>query len=265
MNLRVRAAAMDDAETLLAWRNDSGTMRYSFVKYLVRREDHEAWLRRALDDPKRRLCIVDDEWPGWGPVGTYRLDHVGSDLVEVSLTVAPEHRGRGYATPVILLATRHAVSLGAMTVIAHISVENAPSLRAFQRAGFALQEQAPLAGGVFSTWTIGYADVAAGLCGLCKRGVVHHTNSSYSIGGGDRRVVWDIHAVDDPGGVGLQECLAGDVLLAWERFRPSAGEHGAAGDPRTGIRHLMKHSPVEEHVRDTYASAPEDWESEAKR
>ena len=55
---------------------------------------------------------------------------------------------------------------------------------------------------------------ARAVCPLCRRGVPHHTNSASSIGrGDDRHVVWDLHAVDDPGGVGLAECLAAAI---WE-------------------------------------------------
>lgn len=44
----------------------------------------------------------------------------------------------------------------------------------------------------------------------CQRGVPHHTNSISSIGGGDRFVVWDLHAVPNPGGVELAECTDPD-------------------------------------------------------
>lgn len=57
------------------------------------------------------------------------------------------------------------------------------------------------------------AERAAVLCPRCAQGVPHHTNSATSIGGGDRHPVWDLHAVEDSGGVGLEECLAAAI---WE-------------------------------------------------
>lgn len=44
-------------------------------------------------------------------------------------------------------------------------------------------------------------------CPHCARGVLHHTNSLTSIGGADRYTIWDLHEVEDAGGVGLAECL----------------------------------------------------------
>jgi len=51
-------------------------------------------------------------------------------------------------------------------------------------------------------------------CRLCAEGVPHHTHSVTSIGGGDRRLVLDLHAVSDSGGVGLAECTASSILAA---------------------------------------------------
>lgn len=55
-------------------------------------------------------------------------------------------------------------------------------------------------------------------CEHCKAGVPHHTNSETSIGGADRHMIYDIHAVEDTGGVGLAECL--DAHLFDERLLP---------------------------------------------
>lgn len=61
--------------------------------------------------------------------------------------------------------------------------------------------------------------LASNHCHLCAIGTPHHTNARSSIGGEDRHPIYDLHAVEDSGGVGLAECLAGDLWLAWERAR----------------------------------------------
>lgn len=58
---------------------------------------------------------------------------------------------------------------------------------------------------------------AAALCPHCAAGVPHHTNSAMSIGGADRHPIYDLHAIDDASGVGLTECLAGDLWFEAER------------------------------------------------
>ena len=59
--------------------------------------------------------------------------------------------------------------------------------------------------------------LARSVCPLCAVLTPHHTNAEGSIGGGDRHPIYDLHAVEDASGVGLVECLAGDLWLAWER------------------------------------------------
>lgn len=51
-------------------------------------------------------------------------------------------------------------------------------------------------------------DAARAICPLCAQHVPHHTNAGGSIGGGDRHPIYDLHAVEDAGGVGLAECTA---------------------------------------------------------
>lgn len=63
---------------------------------------------------------------------------------------------------------------------------------------------------------------AAVICPHCAAGAPHHTNSRTSIGGADRIPVYDLHEVDDTGGVGLAECLAYDAV--WKSSEPLTPE-----------------------------------------
>ena len=81
-------------------------------------------------NPARALMVVTRRGRR---LGTYRLDGLGSAAVEVSLTVAPEWRGRGLAREIIALALRHARRHGyaGAAVCAQVRAENTPSLIAF--------------------------------------------------------------------------------------------------------------------------------------
>ena len=48
------------------------------------------------------------------------------------------------------------------------------------------------------------------LCLHCALGAPHHTVGFEGIGDGRRQTVYDIHEVEDSGGVGLAECTAYD-------------------------------------------------------
>jgi len=125
----VRVAALADSALLLAWRNDSRTRAWSRTPTPVAPAEHVAWLTRVLDDPDRRLLVA--EFDG-EPVGTVRFDRDG-DVWEVSITVAPEARGRRLAVPILIAAER---TLGPATIRANVHRDNVASLALFERAGY---------------------------------------------------------------------------------------------------------------------------------
>lgn len=137
ISVGVRAAAPADSALLLAWRNDSQTRAWSRTTDPVTPAEHETWLTRVLADPDRRLLVAeldgefDSEFDG-RPVGTVRFDRDGGAW-EVSITVAPDARGRRLAVPILLAAEQ---SLGPATVRATVHRDNAASLALFERAGY---------------------------------------------------------------------------------------------------------------------------------
>jgi RimJ/RimL family protein N-acetyltransferase len=125
----VRAATDADTEQLLTWRNDDETRRWSRTSEPVSAADHREWLSRVLADEDRRLLIAEHHGH---PVGTVRFDR-GGDTWEVSITIAPQARGRRLALPVLLAAER---ALGPATIRATVHSDNTASRRIFDRAGY---------------------------------------------------------------------------------------------------------------------------------
>ena len=133
--MKLRLAERDDAERLFEWRNDSTTRLNSISSEPVSWPDHVAWLEQSLSMPERALYVaeVDGE-----PIGTVRLDL--ADVAIISITVAPEHRGRGLAVPMIEAGCDKVQD---MSVVAEIRPSNVASIRAFERAGFVPDGSAP--------------------------------------------------------------------------------------------------------------------------
>ena len=90
----VRPVTLGDAELLWRWRNDPATRENSRSHEPVPLEAHLDWLRAALLRADRHLLVGEAQG---SPVGTVRWDHEGQGEWEVSITVAPESRGRGVA------------------------------------------------------------------------------------------------------------------------------------------------------------------------
>jgi len=91
--LNIRPVTLDDARVLFNWRNDPLTRKNSRTQDEVPWENHVAWLGKRVrgEVPSCKLYIAEDAGV---PVGTVRADEEGG-VVEISYTVAPDHRGKG--------------------------------------------------------------------------------------------------------------------------------------------------------------------------
>lgn len=98
-------------------------------------DEHEDWLARVLGDPDSELWIAESEGR---PVGQVRVTSAADGWAELHVTVAPEGRGRGIGAAMIALAVQRVAAGGGAGLVAHVKEGNRSSLRAFQRAGFAL-------------------------------------------------------------------------------------------------------------------------------
>jgi RimJ/RimL family protein N-acetyltransferase len=131
--VRLRPALSSDAITLWRWRNDPQTRAASFADGVIELADHERWLQDTLGRADRRLYVAHAEGRD---VATARLDVEGTEAV-VSVTVAPEWRGRGIGTHVLrALVTEAFDGAGLRRLVARVKADNAASRAAFEHAGF---------------------------------------------------------------------------------------------------------------------------------
>lgn len=134
--LAARPATSEDALMLLRWRNDPSVRAVSRSSEPVPWSSHRAWLAHVLEDPDRRLYVTEQAGIRVGTVRFDRLDDGGE--WEVSITLAPEARGRGLAGAVLAAAEEaFAADQPDATLVAAILPDNAPSQRLFVRAGYA--------------------------------------------------------------------------------------------------------------------------------
>ena len=125
--VRLRPATIEDAAFVFALRTDAEVQRQSFGSAPTW-EQHREWLVAAIDDPRRRLLIIECESV---PVGQVRLDRIDEHEI-VSLAISEPARGQG-------VGRRALGALAALTtvdLVAHIKPDNARSLATFSSAGF---------------------------------------------------------------------------------------------------------------------------------
>ncbi len=132
-DLVARAATVDDGPKLFEWRNDPGVRRNSRSRDELDWGSHSDWLERSLQNPDRRLLIVESDGM---PIATCRWDRRSADEWEISITIAPESRGRGLAASVLRAAESALVAQPPVRVVATVHRDNTASRRLFERAGY---------------------------------------------------------------------------------------------------------------------------------
>ncbi|MEK7551841.1 MAG: GNAT family N-acetyltransferase [Patescibacteria group bacterium] len=103
LTLTLRPATIADALMLLEWRNDEETRRQSVNMDKVLLETHLPWLEKVIANPNRKLMIAELEGT---PVGTVRLD-IEEPRSELSWTIAPKMRGKGFGTLMVIEAVKY--------------------------------------------------------------------------------------------------------------------------------------------------------------
>jgi RimJ/RimL family protein N-acetyltransferase len=131
--VRLRAATLADAAQLYRWRVDAETVRQSIAPPPASVDEHRGWLERQLRDPRVALYVAHDE-ERRADVGAVRIDRRSDDEAEISITVDPAHRGRGYSHELIACGVHAA---GVPRIVARVKPDNLRSLRAFRALGFA--------------------------------------------------------------------------------------------------------------------------------
>ncbi len=134
----LRPGLPEDVDRVFEWANDPVTRKVSFNTGPVPYAGHVAWFATQLESDQRNLFIAMD---GDEPVALVRLDQASGDRsCIVSINVAPSARGRGIGTRVLVAAGPVAATLGFERVDAYIRPSNVASIRAFEKAGYALAD-----------------------------------------------------------------------------------------------------------------------------
>jgi RimJ/RimL family protein N-acetyltransferase len=134
LELQLRPVTMADARRIWVWSNDRETRRHSFCTAAIPWSDHLPWLERKLADPRCRFYIAETDGR---PIGQVRFDREDDDSAVISISIDPDHRGRGLGTAAIRAAIARLQQDAPVTVVhALIKKTNPASLRAFHNAGF---------------------------------------------------------------------------------------------------------------------------------
>jgi RimJ/RimL family protein N-acetyltransferase len=132
--LRLSRATANDTRLLWEWANEPAVRRASFRSEPIPWDDHVRWFQARLPDPRFAPYIAWDAADE--PVGMIRFD-IDGDTATVGVSVAAQHRGKGYAPLLIRAGVATVMRETAVSAVrALVKPDNQPSLRAFTTAGF---------------------------------------------------------------------------------------------------------------------------------
>ena len=154
-----REAQDTDSELIRNWRNEPSTRSASFNSASVSVSEHHNWFQEKLSSNLTDIWVVelDDQ-----PIGQVRFDfEPTNDEATISISLAPECRGKRWSTPIIETACRKVfLSDDVETINALIKPENTASIKAFTQAGFIDQSQIALHGNTAKRFIMTRASVS---------------------------------------------------------------------------------------------------------
>lgn len=130
----LREATIEDSELLFKWVNDPDTRGNSFDTHIISRKEHEDWFAGVMADTKHILYIMMREET---PIGQVRYE-LSNNTAEISYSISPQERGKGYGKLIIHLAVMKIKSdYPEITKIrALVKPQNEASISCFEHNGF---------------------------------------------------------------------------------------------------------------------------------
>lgn len=136
----IRQAIESDSKNIWEWRNDPLTRKNSIDQREITWEGHCQWYAKSLKTENRKIYVGIDESTGTA-IGMVRFDINAADFTaDTSINLNPIWRGEGISSQFLRLAIDEIQRDQALVLIAEIKPDNKPSIKCFERCGFALYE-----------------------------------------------------------------------------------------------------------------------------
>ena len=136
--IRYRKARIEDCVDLFNWRKDKVTRANSRRTWILPLEYHQ----QLLKNPQKDLFILLKQDR---KLGMIQFDkEKGKNYVEISITLAPNERRKGYSSKAINLLSSYYLNKHNLDYIfAEIKRKNLYSIKAFRNAGYSFYKKSP--------------------------------------------------------------------------------------------------------------------------
>lgn len=133
--LSFRKATLADTKLYFDWANDSSVREQSYNSNAIDFENHKKWFESKLEDVSCMMLLFQNEEKS--NVGQIRIQKENQNQALIGISIAVEHRGKGLAKEMLLLASDYfLVNNKEYLINAYIKEQNKSSKQAFEKAGF---------------------------------------------------------------------------------------------------------------------------------
>jgi RimJ/RimL family protein N-acetyltransferase len=133
--LSLRKPTLKDMEMYFSWANDPKVREQSFNSSIIDLESHKQWFESALNNESYFMCIGQNSVGE--DIGQVRFQKQEDNEALIGISIDSNHRGKGYAKEILILATEFFLKSNYGFVInAYIKEGNLNSIFAFENAGF---------------------------------------------------------------------------------------------------------------------------------
>lgn len=141
--LTFRFAGLKDVDLYYNWANEPSVRENSYNQNEIKYEDHVNWFTKKLNSVNCKFYVFFDSKDE--PVGQVRIEK--GDEVVIGISVDPKHRGKNYASQMLILATNDYLNKDTSAIIyAYIKLDNKASYKSFKNAGFIDQGEVIVSG-----------------------------------------------------------------------------------------------------------------------
>ncbi len=136
--IKLRAVRSEDKQLTFEWANDKLTRENSFHSGSISFNDHVQWFDKKLIDPDTICYIIE---VADIPAGIVRFEVSEAETV-IGINIARDFRGKGYAVSFLKKACAEFFKHHRKEISAYIKKGNLASLKAFERSGFRIVQEA---------------------------------------------------------------------------------------------------------------------------
>jgi len=130
--IEFREANIGDITTYFKWLNDPEVRLLSFSNTKVTFKAHQKWFQNKIND---KNCIMLVFLSSNNEIGQIRIEKAAFSQAIISISIASEYRGKGYAVEMLNMASKYFHSKNPEFIInAYIKNNNLNSIYSFEKA-----------------------------------------------------------------------------------------------------------------------------------